>query len=78
MIDQTYKDAENGVFDLLDIMHHYTSGMKSVFTQQCFDSLIQIRQSLGGAGYSAWSAIPHLIENFSPSTTFEGDNTVMA
>ena len=59
-------------------MHHFTSGMKSVFTQECWDSLILIRQSLGGAGYSAWSGIPHLIENYSPSTTFEGDNTVMA
>lgn len=59
-------------------MHHFTSGMKSVNTQECWDSLILIRQSLGGAGYSAWSGIPQLIDNFSPSTTFEGDNTVMA
>lgn len=52
--------------------------MKSVFTQECNDSLFVVRQCLGGAGYSAWSGIPHLIENYSPSVTFEGDNTVMA
>ena len=76
--DQFCKDALNSDFKLLDVVHHLTSGMKSVFTQECWDSLILIRQSLGGAGYSAWSGIPHLIENYSPSTTFEGDNTVMA
>jgi len=40
--------------------------------------MILIRQSLGGAGYSAWSGIPYLIEDYSPEVTFEGDNTVMA
>jgi hypothetical protein len=42
------------------------------------DNLMIIRQSLGGAGFSAWSGIPRLIEDFSPTVTFEGDNTVMA
>lgn len=38
--DQMMDDAANGKFDTLDLMHHYTSGMKSVFTQECYDSLI--------------------------------------
>ena len=78
LYDQFCKDSLNGEFKLLDIMHHFTSGMKSVFTQECWDSLILMRQSLGGAGYSAWSGIPLIIDDYSPSTTFEGDNTVMA
>jgi acyl-CoA oxidase len=65
-------------FKNLDLLHHYTSGMKSVYTQNIYDSLLSIRQSIGGAGYSAWSGIPRLIEDFSPQVTFEGDNTVMA
>ena len=32
MYDQFCKDVLNGEFKLLDIMHHFTSGMKSVFT----------------------------------------------
>jgi acyl-CoA oxidase len=40
--------------------------------------MVLIRQSLGGAGYSAWSGIPFLMEDYSPEITFEGDNTVMA
>ena len=59
-------------------MHHFTAGMKATYTQVCMDGLITIRQSLGGAGYSAWSGIPRMIDDYSPLVTFEGDNTVMA
>ena len=52
--------------------------MKSVYTQSCMDGLMQVRQSVGGAGYSAWSSLPYLIDDFSPCVTYEGDNTVMA
>jgi hypothetical protein len=52
--------------------------MKSVYSQQCMDGLLVCRQSIGGAGYTAWSGLPYLIDNFSPVVTFEGDNTVMA
>jgi hypothetical protein len=62
----------------MDEMHHFTSGMKSVYTQACMDGLLVARQSVGGAGYTAWSALPYLIDEFSPVVTFEGDNTVMA
>jgi len=40
--------------------------------------MLLIRQSIGGAGYTAWSGIPYLMEDYSPEITFEGDNTVMA
>ena len=42
------------------------------------DGAFMMRQALGGAGYSAWSGIPRIIDEYSPSVTFEGDNTVMA
>lgn len=63
---------------MLNVMHHLTSGMKSVNTQMTVDGLMDIRQALGGAGYSSWSAIPTYFDDFSPLVTFEGDNTVMA
>jgi hypothetical protein len=71
-------EIAEGDFKSMDLIHHLTSGGKSVFTQDCHDSLLVVRQSLGGAGYSAWSGIPYLIEDYSPETTYEGDNTVMA
>lgn len=78
MYQKLLRDVENKKFDLLDELHHLTSGMKSVLTQQTNDGLFVIRQSIGGAGYSAWSSLPAIIESFSPVVTFEGDNTVMA
>lgn len=71
-------EIDKGNFGNIDLMHHLTSAGKSVHTQECQDSLILIRQSLGGAGYSAWSGLPYLIESYSPEVTYEGDNTVMA
>jgi hypothetical protein len=32
MYDQMIEEAGKGEFGTLDLMHHYTSGMKSVFT----------------------------------------------
>jgi acyl-CoA oxidase len=75
---QLMEDMKTSNFELLDLTHHLTSGMKSVYTQEAVDNLIIVRQSLGGAGFSAWSGIPRLIEDYSPNVTFEGDNTVMA
>jgi hypothetical protein len=54
---------KNKDFKLLDLVHHYSSGMKAVFTQEVVDGSYQIRQSLGGAGYSGWSGIPEIIED---------------
>jgi alkylation response protein AidB-like acyl-CoA dehydrogenase len=62
----------------MEAMHHLTSGMKAVFTQKSIDGIIEVRQSMGGAGYTNWSAIPSYFDDISPTVTFEGDNTVMA
>lgn len=75
---QLMKDIKVGNFALMDELHHFTSGMKSTFTQQAMDGLMVARQSTGGAGYTAWSGLPYLIDDFSPCVTYEGDNTVMA
>ena len=45
-------------FERMDLLHHYLSGFKSLFSQEAYDGLIKLRQSVGGAGYSAWSGIP--------------------
>jgi acyl-CoA oxidase len=60
------KDIKKSKFELLDVVHHFTSGMKSVFTQECMDDMVLIRQSIGGAGFTAWSGLPAIIEDYSP------------
>ena len=76
--EQLMKDIKKQNFKGLDVLHHLTSGMKSVYSQETNDAQYVIRQSIGGAGYTAWSGIPRQIEDFSPQVTYEGDNTVMA
>lgn len=76
--EEMLEQIQHDKFDLLDLNHHFSSGFKSVQTQDTMDGAFMMRQSLGGAGYSAWSGIPRIIDEYSPSVTFEGDNTVMA
>lgn len=72
------KEAKDSNYEKLDIMHHLTSGLKSLCTQRCVDGLYVTRQSIGGAGMTEWSGIPAAIAFLGPSVTYEGDNSVMA
>jgi len=72
------KDAESQNFEKLDIMHHLTSGLKSLCTSRGIEGLYVARQSIGGAGMTEWSGIPAIIAFLGPSITYEGDNSVMA
>ena len=38
--DDLLAGVKKGDFALLDEMHHFTSGMKSVFSQYCMDGLL--------------------------------------
>lgn len=55
------KDSEDQNFEKLDILHHLSSGFKSLFTQRAIEGLYTARQSIGGAGMTEWSGIPALI-----------------
>jgi len=65
-------------FGLLDLLHHLTSGFKSIHSTVTYEGLDTLRQACGGAGYLMWSGLPSLQHDYSASTTVEGDNTVMA
>jgi acyl-CoA oxidase len=54
-----------------------TSGFKSAESSIVYEGMDNIRQSCGGAGFSAWSGLPLLIQDYAPNTTFEGDNTML-
>ena len=72
------EEVKVGKFKTLDFMHHLTSGLKSIYSQMAYDAIDLIRTNCGAAGYSVWSGLPQLIEDYSPVPTYEGDNTVMA
>lgn len=62
----------------MEVVHHFSAGMKDVYTQSSIDGMVIMRQALGGAGYSNWSSINQYFDDMNASVTFEGDNTVMA
>ena len=60
---QMLRDIKIGDFSDMEIIHHLTSCMKTLFTQICYDGLQVVRQSIGGAGYSSWSGLCNIIED---------------
>jgi hypothetical protein len=42
------------------------------------DSIIIVRQALEEAGHLAFSRISSLLDDYSPTVTFEGNNTMLA
>ena len=78
LYNQLIKDIQLNKFSLLEEIHHLSSGMKSLYTSTCIAGLMTIRESCGGAGFTAWSSLPFLVDDFAANVTLEGDNTVMA
>jgi acyl-CoA oxidase len=72
------KELKEGKFGTLDLLHHLTSGLKSLYSSMTYDGIETVRVNCGGAGYSAWSGLPEIFNNYSPTPIYEGDNTVMA
>lgn len=65
-------------FDLLEMMHHLTSGQKAHYLLMTHEDTDTLRMCCGGAGYSAWSLFPEMVGNSASMPTVEGDTVVMA
>ena len=72
------EEVKRGKFKTLDMLHHFTSGLKSIYSQMAYDGIELVRVNCGGAGYSVWSGLPQIFQDYSPVPVYEGDNTVMA
>uniref|UniRef100_A0A8D0SBS6 Acyl-coenzyme A oxidase n=1 Tax=Sus scrofa TaxID=9823 RepID=A0A8D0SBS6_PIG len=58
-------------------LHALTAGLKA-FTSWTANAAIEAcRMACGGHGYSHCSGLPNIYVNFTPTCTFEGENTVM-
>lgn len=67
-----------GKFDLLEMMHHLTSGQKAHYLFMSHEGVDTLRMCCGGAGYSVWSLFPEMVGNSASMPTVEGDTVVMA
>ena len=76
--NQMNAEVKQGKFKTLNLLHHFTSGLKSLYSTMAYDGIELVRVNCGGAGYSSWSYLPQLYSDYSPVPVYEGDNTVMA
>lgn len=53
-------EVKQGKYKSLDLLHHLTSGLKSIYSQMAYDGIELVRVNCGGAGYSVWSGLPQI------------------
>ena len=58
-------------------LHALSAGLKAFTTWTANTGIEVCRMSCGGHGYSRSSALPDIYVEFTPSCTYEGENTVM-
>jgi len=68
---------EKGTYELLDVLHHITSGVKAIATEAAYNGIDEMRQACGGAGYLQSSGILAIWQESTPYPTYEGVNVVM-
>lgn len=77
LIQQSNAEVEKGSFKLLDIIHHFTSGLKSLCTEMCYRGTDECRSSCGGQGFHVGSGMVHGFTDHATLPTFEGVNVLM-
>ena len=50
---------------------------KAFYSELVLKGMDTCRLSCGGHGFSQYSRLPHIIQQFSPIVTLEGENTVL-
>ncbi|XP_053712401.1 peroxisomal acyl-coenzyme A oxidase 1-like isoform X2 [Synchiropus splendidus] len=77
MYNRIIGDIQQGDFSEMPELHALSAGLKA-FTTWTSNSGIEVcRMSCGGHGYSQSSGFPDIYVNFTPTCTYEGENTVM-
>lgn len=71
------KEVERGSFKMFEVLHHFTSGFKSIFSEMSYAEIDKLRQACGGAGYLLSAGIAFNFQCSSPFPTYEGVNVVM-
>ncbi|ORY04711.1 acyl-CoA oxidase [Basidiobolus meristosporus CBS 931.73] len=59
-------------------MHATSAGLKAFCTWSCLNVIESCRQACGGHGYSAYTGLASLYQDFAVQCTWEGDNTILA
>uniref|UniRef100_UPI00398E9DBA peroxisomal acyl-coenzyme A oxidase 1 isoform X2 n=1 Tax=Pristiophorus japonicus TaxID=55135 RepID=UPI00398E9DBA len=70
-------DMNDGDYSQLPELHSLSAGLKAFTTWVASAGIEECRMACGGHGYSRSSGLPDIYVTFSPTCTYEGENTVM-
>ncbi|KAI8575429.1 hypothetical protein K450DRAFT_284372 [Umbelopsis ramanniana AG] len=65
------------VMENLKETHATSAGLKAFCTWNCLNTIEQCRQACGGHGYSAYTGLAGMYQDFAVHCTWEGDNTIL-
>ncbi|ORZ01098.1 acyl-CoA dehydrogenase/oxidase C-terminal [Syncephalastrum racemosum] len=65
------------VVESLKETHATSAGLKAFCTWNCLNTIEQCRQACGGHGYSAYTGLAGMYNDFAVQCTWEGDNTIL-
>ncbi|KAG0220452.1 hypothetical protein BGX31_011009, partial [Mortierella sp. GBA43] len=68
------KNMAAGNFSLLADVHASSSGLKSLTTTMAAAAIEECRRACGGHGFSSFSGLPLMLQDYAPNVTWEGDN----
>ncbi|KAF9354797.1 hypothetical protein BGX34_010817 [Mortierella sp. NVP85] len=71
------KNMASGDFSLLADVHASSSGLKSLTTTMATAGIEECRRACGGHGFSSFSGLPLLLQDYVPNVTWEGDNYIL-
>ncbi|KAF9578212.1 hypothetical protein BGW38_006109, partial [Lunasporangiospora selenospora] len=71
------KNMASGNFSLLADVHASSSGLKSLTTTMAAAAIEECRRACGGHGFSSFSGLPLLLQDYAPNVTWEGDNYIL-
>ncbi|ORX91352.1 acyl-coenzyme A oxidase I [Basidiobolus meristosporus CBS 931.73] len=73
---QKGQDMDRVIIQLKET-HATSAGLKAFCTWSCVNTIEQCRQSCGGNGYSSYTGLASLYQDFVVQCTWEGDNTIL-
>ncbi|KAI7903394.1 acyl-CoA dehydrogenase/oxidase C-terminal [Cokeromyces recurvatus] len=65
------------VMEILKETHSTSAGLKAFCTWNCLNTIEACRQACGGHGYSAYTGLAQMYQDFAVQCTWEGDNTIL-
>lgn len=65
------------VIEILKETHSTSAGLKAFCTWNCLSTIEACRQACGGHGYSAYTGLAQMYQDFAVQCTWEGDNTIL-